>query len=135
LLLFSLLKTKKQAMVLSKTYKKGYLRGSSLVESVVSISLIAICLLIALKIYSNVLDQSIKTNNLETRIFIDSKVAEMKLNKKFEPETYSYKMYSIQKTISEQNENPNLLKVTFSVLKPSGTLNYHYLILRSENEK
>ncbi|WP_396591873.1 hypothetical protein [Allomuricauda sp. R78024] len=121
----------KKAIIMSlKTYKKSYLVAGSLVESVIAITLITICLFIALKLHVTILDKSAFINNSRKLAVLNRLVTNMKMNKNYSNEVFGFETYSIHKTVSTYENDDNLLKVTFVLQESTDTTRYYYLILK-----
>lgn len=117
----------------SRHCSKYYLKASSLIESVIAITIIAICLLVALKLYSTILGARPSINNHRLKFQVDKLVSEMKLNPSFTSEVYDFKTYKIRKTISDTENSQQLKKVSYSIEQPKDTITYQYYILADED--
>ena len=119
-------------MELLKTYEKRYVCASSLIESVIAITIITICLLIALKLYVTILDSRQSINNNHIKFQVDKLMSEMKLNPSFDTEIYDFKTYKIIKEVTGYQGKSQLKKVSYIVEMQSDTLSYDYLILKKK---
>ena len=117
-------------MVSSRAFKKFNLRAGSLIESVIAISIIAICLLVAIKLYAAILDAKTPTLANQVKFQVDRLVSEMRLNPNFNSEIYDFDTYKISKTVSENEEK--LRKVSYFVEHSKDTVIYHYYFLVNE---
>lgn len=122
-------------MELSKVYDKQYLKASSLIESIIAVTIIAICLLIALRLYINVLDSSQSINKTKIRFQINKLVSDMRMNQNFDSEVYDFKSYKIRKVVTNFEDQKNLKKVSYIVQAKSDTLIYNYLMLKRDAEE
>lgn len=119
-------------MVSLKPFNKYSVVGNSLIESVIAISIIAICLLVALKLYVMIMEGRPSTSNQVLRFEVDKLVSEMKINPNYEPQNYNFKTFRIKKVISDYMGYPNVIKVSYFVLQKSDTTVYHYLFVKNE---
>jgi len=119
-------------MELSKPCKKYYFNASSLLESVIAVSIIAVCLLVALKIYIIILDSRSSVNNLKQNYKVEKLFAEMKLNPQFESEVYDFKTFKIRKIVSNDERIEKLKKISYSVEKKRDTVVYTFYLLSNE---
>lgn len=117
-----------------RPYEKFYFRASSLIESVIAITIIAICLLVALKLYVTILEARPSINKHRLKFKVDKLVSEMKLNPSFTSETYDFKTYKIRKTVTENENQQQLKKVSYSIEQQKDTITYHYYILAYEDQ-
>ena len=126
---------KNRLMVLSRNYKRGYFKASSLVESIIAITIIAICLLIALRLYINVLESGPSADNQRAKFKVNALVEDMKLNQNFDSEVYGYKTYKISKEVTDYQNRNNLKKVSYTVQCKTDTITYDYLIVKKNAEE
>ena len=120
-------------MALSRPSRKFYFKASSLIESVIAITIIAICLLVALKLYITILGARPCTNNYRLKFQVDKLVADMKLNPSFTSEVYDFKTYKIRKKVTDSENGKNLKKVSYFEEQQNDTIAYHYYILADED--
>lgn len=118
-----------------KRYKKGYIRASSLIESVIAITIITLCLLVALQLYITVLEGRPAMNDHRLKFQVDQLVSEMKLNPSFDSEIYDFETYTIRKSVTHHNNRETLKKVSYSIQGQSDTITYHYLILKEDENQ
>ncbi len=121
-------------MVSLRPCKKGYLAASSLIESVIAITIITVCLLIALKLYITVLEGRPSANDHRLRFQIDKLVSEMKLNPSFDSETYEFETFKIHKNVSDYEDLERLKKISYTVVTQSDTITYHHLITKQNED-
>jgi len=119
----------------SNIYGKRYLKASSLIESVIAITIIAICLLIALRLYVIVLDTSQSILNSKIKFQINRLVSDMKINQNFDSEVYNFKTYKIRKVVTNFENRKNLKKISYIVHVRSDSIVYNYLILKKDVEE
>ena len=118
-----------------KPSKRGYIAASSLIESVIAITIITICLLVALKLYITILEGRPSINNHRLKFHVDKLVAEMKLTPNFDSELYDFKTYKIKKTVSDHENQLHLKKVSYTIQGQSDTITYHYLIIKEDEDQ
>lgn len=113
--------------------KQYYLRASSLIESVIAITIIAICLLIALKLFITILEARPSLNNHRLKFQVDKLVSEMKLNPNFTSEVYDFKTYKIRKIVTNDENRSQLKKVSYAIEQQRDTITYQYYMLADED--
>lgn len=111
-----------------KKYKKAFVAGSSLLESVIAVTIIATCLLIAISIYAAVLNNSSSIDAYKVKFKINQLVSEMKASQQFDDEMYELKNYTIKKKVSNVEGNKELKKIEFAVYIKSDTLTYNFVM-------
>lgn len=112
----------------SKKYNKLFVKASSLLESVIAITIIATCLLIAIRVYASVLNSSSSINAYRMKFKVNELVNETKQTQEFDDEIYELKGYTIKKTVSDLEKNNKIKKVKYEVYTKSDTLIYNYMI-------
>lgn len=111
------------------------LNGSSLIESVIAITIIATCLLIAIRLYASVLNSSASMNSYRTNFKVAQLYDEIKKTQDFDDELYNYKTFSIKKKVKDFQGNKNLKNIKLIVQRVSDTVTYNYLLIKkNENE-
>ncbi len=118
-----------------RRYKKGYLKASSLIESVIAIAIITTCLLVALQLYITVLEGRPTTNDHRLKFQLDQLVSEMKLNPSFDSEIHDFQTYTIRKSVAAHNSREALKRVSYAIQGQSDTITYHYLILKEDENQ
>ena len=111
---------------LLKNYKNNFLKASSLLESVIAISVISICILIAAKIYAQLLGSSYSYRYLQAISKIDNLFYEAKATQNFEAKDIKFKNYFIKKEVENKNENLKVLK--YSVFHKNDTIIKKYYL-------
>jgi Tfp pilus assembly protein PilV len=119
-------------MELPKLSKKYYFNASSLLESVIAVSIIAVCLLVALKMYITILDSRPSVNNFKQKYKVEKLFADMKLNPQFESELYDFKTFKIRKIVSNDEHIEKLKKISYSIEQPIDTVIYTFYLLSNE---
>lgn len=113
-----------QIMKQLNTYK---IRASSISESVIAMALIAICLVMATAIYSQV----IMSGGTLTDVVVEQKIKELvwqtEAEQLFEDEDFDFKVYKIEKRVSKQIVN-GLVEITFTVLNGKNRYKHKVLI-------
>ncbi|MEE9363935.1 MAG: hypothetical protein V3U92_15145 [Cellulophaga sp.] len=117
-------------MALPKNCRKQYVVAGSLIESVIAISIIAICLLIALKLYISILDSRSLSNDYRVKYQVDKLLSELKVNQNFESEVYDFKTFMINKVVTDFEGKKNIKKVSYVVVNKKDTVTYQYVILK-----
>lgn len=103
------------------------LKANSIIESVIAMTIIAICLSLAMIIYSNV----IRTGKDLTDFIAHQKVKELLWEalseKSFKNETYTFKYYEVVKEV-EKKEESDSYKLTFTVKRKSNKHIYEFIV-------
>ena len=98
-------------MLLLKNFKM--LKASSVIESVIAISVISICALVAFSIYLNIIKQNKSVHYFNAKHNINLLTARSVLENDYEDETYLYNGYTIDKiVIVNKKKQTVLLKFT-----------------------
>ncbi len=119
----------------SKTYnKKHFLKANSLIESVIAITIIATCLLIAIRVYVLVLNSSDPFIAYKIRFKVDELVASTKREQTFDNEIYNFENYTIEKKVEAYQDTKGLKKVKYIATTTSDTIVFNYLLQKKENE-
>ncbi len=118
-----------------KSSNNLYLKAGSLIESSIAITVITVCLFIALKLYIMVINTDSLLTNETKQYQVDRLIAEIKQNKNFESEIYQFKNYTIRKKVSNYENRSNLLKISLLVETKSDTITYSYLVLNNNEQK
>ena len=101
-------------MQLLKNFK--ILKASSIVESVIAISIISICALVAFTVYLNVIGQNKSTYYYNAKHKINFLTQQSIQTKDYDDELYTYKGYSIdKKVVINKGEHTVLLAFTISL--------------------
>lgn len=90
------------------------LKASSLVETVMAITLISICSLIALMVYLNVVSQSNPIYYYEAKHTVEKLTLAAAQEQDFEDDTYRYKNYTIEKT-TEVNTEEHIAIINYKI--------------------
>ncbi len=118
----------------SKPFNGYFVKASSLIESVIAITIIATCLLVAFKLYATILEGRPTTNDHRLKFQVERLMADMRLTPTFAPETYDFETYKIKKTVSDHEGSAFLKQVSYTIEQASDTVTYRFLILK-ENEE
>lgn len=84
-------------MVLLKNFKK--LKGNSILETVISITIISTCFLIATLVYSSILKQNKSIYYYEAKHKVKELFNEIKNTDAYEKQTYIFENYTIKKDV------------------------------------
>lgn len=115
-----------------KTYNKYFLEASSLIESVIAITIIATCLLIAIRLYAMVLNSSDSLNSYKIKFKIAQLYNEARITQDFDDELYDYKTFSIRKIVNEFQGKKELKNIRYMVMTQEDTLVYNYIVLKKD---
>ncbi len=118
-----------------KIYNKHFLSASSLIESVIAITIIATCLLIAIRLYAVVLHNSSSLDSYKIKFKVAELYDEMKTTSDFNDEVYEFNRFSIKKKVEGFEGNKELKNIKFIVRTEKDTTTYNYLLIdKSKNE-
>lgn len=99
------------------------LKASSVLESVIAITIISICALVAFSVYLNVIMQHKSVNYYDAKHKIEVLVREALQNKDYEDNLYIYKGYKIDKIVTI-----NELEYTALLVFTIKTSNRNYIV-------
>ncbi len=111
-------------MKLSSLYK---LKGSSIIESVIAMTVIAICLSIAIVVYSRVLTSDNNTAFYMGQQKVKELLLEVEETNSFLDEDFDFETYKIQKRV-EKVEESTAHKIVFTVITSSQRKTYQYIV-------
>ncbi|WP_298320855.1 hypothetical protein [uncultured Aquimarina sp.] len=118
-----------------KTYNKYFLKGSSLIESVIAISIIATCLLVAIRLYAAVLNSSSSLSSYKIKFKVAELYNDAKITSDFDDELYEFKTYSIQKKVEDFQSKKELKNIKYIVRTTSDTIVYNYLLANKKSNE
>lgn len=118
-----------------KTYNKYFLKGSSLIESVIAISIIATCLLVAIRLYAAVLNSSSSLSSYKIKFKVAELYNDAKRTSDFDDELYEFKTYSIQKKVEDFQSKKELKNIKYIVRTASDTIVYNYLLANKKSNE
>lgn len=118
-----------------KTYNKYFLKGSSLIESVIAISIIATCLLVAIRLYAAVLNSSSSLSSYKIKFKVAELYNDAKITSDFDDELYEFKTYSIQKKVEDFQSKKELKNIKYIVRTASDTIVYNYLLANKKSNE
>ena len=121
-------------MGLLSSFNTGYVKASSMTESVLATAIISICMLLAVKIYALVLNETISDVALQGKQRVDELMQTVKLNQDFEPADFEYERFTIRKRVSSFEGSSNLREVRFLVKGERDSLVYKFLISSNDGE-
>lgn len=104
----------KENMASLKSFKQ--LRGSSIMESVIAISIISVCALVAFTIYLNVVKQQKSVHYFNAKHRINFLAQQIIQTEDYEDDFYSFKGYTIDKEVSiNKSDGSTLLAFTLNI--------------------
>jgi len=110
-----------------------YVRAASIIETVIAITIITICSLIAILVYSSVIDATPPLKQYELKYTMEKLIEEALENKDVVPYTKKYDGYRIEKTVLFRAPH-DLYTVTFRVVSEKNSLERKILIYRRDVE-
>lgn len=116
-------------MLLLKNFKM--LKASSVAESIIAISIISVCTLVAFLIYLNVIKQNKSINYLNAKHKINLLTQQSILENDYEDNLYSFKNYTIDKRVTI-NEAEHTSFIIFTLNIGSKTTVFNKLISYNE---
>ena len=112
-------------MLLSNRYK---VRASSITESVIAMTIVAICVSIAIIMYGRVLRTDTNMAGYKAQQKVKELLWEVKNDKnKLEDESYDFGSFSVDKKI-EKTENKNSYKITFTIKLNNQKKEYFHIV-------
>lgn len=111
-------------MQLSNPYK---VKGSSIMESVIAMTIIAICLSIGIIIYGRVLQTDNNMAYYQAQQKMKELLWEIKNNRDFENDEYKLETYTIEKKV-EILEGETAAQITFVLNLQNRKKEYHYIV-------
>ncbi|EZH73944.1 hypothetical protein ATO12_13760 [Aquimarina atlantica] len=106
---------------------KYNVKAGSVIESVIAMTIIAICLSMALIIYSRVLDSDHSIAHYQARQKVKELFWETKSEKQFIDEDYDFESFTVVKKV-EKLENNAGYKVVFTIRVQSKKETYQYIV-------
>lgn len=119
-------------MELLRKYNK--LKASSLIESVIAMTIISVCILIAMTIYTMVLKSSNSITHYQSLTEKQKILNETKSNPELTNETFNYKNFIIEKKVSVHESIDGLLLVDLTAINKKDTLTSTHLIRSNKND-
>lgn len=80
------------------------LKASSILESVIAITIISICVLVAFLVYLNIISQNKPISYYDAKHKVEFITNESLMNKNYDNETFKFKNYNIIKTVTIDKE-------------------------------
>lgn len=117
---------------MSASYK---IKGSSLIETVIAITIITICSLIATLVYSQIIDQTPPIKKYEWSMEVSKLMEETSLKNEFAPFSREYKDYSIEGRLSKRQENGGLKNIEFLVISQNDTVVIPMMLYKIDNHE
>ena len=116
-----------------KVYYK--IKGSSLVETVIAITIITVCALTATLVYSIIIDQTPPIKKYEWSVEVNKLMEETSLKNDFVPFNRKYKGYSIESRLSRKMEGSNLESIEFLVVSEKDTVLFPMLLYKEDHHE
>jgi len=117
---------------LLKSFKTYRLKASSLLESVIAITVLSICVLIAVKLYSSVLASSYSYNYLRANIALNGLADDIRKTRNLEEGLITYDTFKIVKKVDFETENIGTVLLQAQMKKD--TIVKKYLIYKFNEE-
>ncbi|GAA4272071.1 hypothetical protein U6A24_11230 [Aquimarina gracilis] len=111
-------------MQLSNKYK---VKAGSVIESVIAMTIIAVCLSMALIIYARVLDTDNSMAHYQARQKVKELLWETRTEKVFEDEDYDFGSFLVDKKVEELENNIGY-KVVFTIKVNSKKETHQYIV-------
>lgn len=110
-----------------KSLNRYRVQAGSIIESVIAMTVIAICLSMALIIYTRVLDTDYSLTQYKARQKVKELLWESKTDQAFMDEDYTFESYSVEKKV-EALEAKNSYVLTFIIKVQSKKEVYKYIV-------
>ncbi|SRX75261.1 hypothetical protein [Aequorivita antarctica] len=111
------------------------IKGSSLIETVIAITIITICSLIATLVYSRIIDQTPPIKKYEWSMEVSKLMEETSLKSDFIPFNREYKDYSIAGRLSKKEDGGSLSNIEFLVISQKDTVILPMLLYKIEGHE
>jgi|GEM_PF-1740624 len=111
------------------------IKGSSLIETVIAITIITICSLIATLVYSRIVGQTPPIKNYEWSMEVSRLMEETSLKNDFVPINREYKDYSIEGRLSKRQEDGGLKNIEFLVISQNDTVVIPMLLCKIDSHE
>jgi|SRR5690606_2759913 len=111
------------------------IKGSSLIETVIAITIITICSLIATLVYSRIVGQTPPIKKYEWSMEISRLMEETSLKNDFVPFNREYKDYSIEGRLSKRQEEGGLKNIEFLVISQNDTVILPMLLCKIDSHE
>lgn len=112
-----------------------YLKASSLIETVIAISIITVCSLIATLFYSKVTNTIPPVKKYELYYEVERLLEETTINKDLNPGIKSKEEWKIEKKVEIAHNESGLFKVSFIINERNKNYEYIILVAASTDEK
>jgi len=112
-------------MLSLKNYK--YLKASSLLESVIAISIISICILVAFSIYVNVTSNKKSVGFYNAKHKVEELTNTVLSEKDYEDDEFKYNGFKIKKNVDIDRDN-NLVELNFQITTSDKTYIIHKIL-------
>lgn len=112
----------KEIMLSLKSFKR--LKASSIMESVIAISIISVCALVAFLIYLNVIKNNKSTHYFNAKHTVNLLIQQTIKQKEYEDNSYIFDGYTINKSIDiNETEHTAVLTFTFKTGGKTSVIN------------
>ncbi len=111
-----------------KRTRKGMVRASSLLESVIAITVLAICILIAVRVYGGLLADSPSLQYHKALFKMQEHMAQTRIDLDYNEELFDYKTFKIIKSSSDYEGDPLLRHIKLQAVFGKDTLREDFLI-------
>ncbi|UZO80690.1 hypothetical protein NBT05_17325 [Aquimarina sp. ERC-38] len=112
-----------------------FVEASSLLESVIAITIIATCLLIATQLYTTVLHNSYSLSQYQANFKVEELWNTAIIKNDFDDAIYNLGDYSIIKTSQNFDDKSDIQHIQFKVVNSKDTINHHYLYSTRKDEQ
>ncbi len=110
-----------------RSLSKYKIKAGSIIESVIAMTIIAVCLSMALIIYARVLDADHSIANYQARQKVKELLWETKTEQLFIDEDYDFESFTVHKKV-EELENDSGYKVVFMIKVQSKKEIFQYVV-------
>lgn len=119
----------------SNKCKGTYLQASSIAESVIATAIIAICMLLAVKVYTAVLNDTVSAIDVVSKFEVDRLVNRAKENQNFGSEEFEYPHFKIKKNAKQLDANISLMQINYAVMMKRDTVIYKFLVIKNDTRE
>jgi len=113
---------------------KGYIKASSLIETVIAITIITLCSLIATLVYTSIINQTPPIKKYEYEFVLEKLIQETITKNTITPYKKQFEGFTIEKKVVVNQTNSKLKNVLFLISTNKETIQYP-LVVFNENEE
>ena len=114
---------------------KMFVKGSSLIETVISITIITICSLIATLVYTSVINQTPILKKYEYEYEVEKLINKTITEKDYTYYKKKFEGFTIEKKVTNETENKQIKSVTFIITSKNKTINFPLKVINDISDE